>query len=437
MDLKISYTDFGKVNRIEEGNKDYEVTYSVNDSRIKSFYKDNSETSTRYYIGDYEELTDNIGNVTKYHYLCGGAVMVESDGKWELCYNYTDRLGSVVTTVDAAGNVLERYAYDPWGNRLNPDNWKERDSRTELLNNRGFSGHEHLDQFGLINMNGRVYDPMLSTFLSVDPLLQAPDNWLNYNRYLYCYGNPLSYVDPSGYESTPLWNNQDYYEVSPNYSPYDFPGKMNWNTDTYKNTPSWWNNNTNTNYYGPNTGPGFITVLPPTNHGQNTTSYNNGNLVYRKNQQSQAKSVTVIPSISKINTQINNPTSPIIKTYTSGIIPRTWEDELGDWMRNTFSSHSEIKEAQNLEPIAESLVVFTGAGIINDIKILTLNRSLFDKNVTVYDKGLSAVSLVSFGTMGILTTIKKAPIVAGVANGINIITSFISIVKSLYEEHIK
>ena len=52
-------------------------------------------------------------------------------------------------------------------------------------------------------MGGRVYDPMLGSFLSIDPYIQAPDNWLNYNRYLYCYGNPQIYTDPSGYESTP------------------------------------------------------------------------------------------------------------------------------------------------------------------------------------------------------------------------------------------
>ncbi len=41
---------------------------------------------------------------------------------------------------------------------------------------------------------------MLGSFLSIDPYIQAPDTdrWLNYNRYLYCYGNPQIYTDPSG-----------------------------------------------------------------------------------------------------------------------------------------------------------------------------------------------------------------------------------------------
>ena len=46
-------------------------------------------------------------------------------------------------------------------------------------------------------MNGRVYDPVTAQFFSPDPALDG-SNWLNYNRYLYCNGNPYKYTDPSG-----------------------------------------------------------------------------------------------------------------------------------------------------------------------------------------------------------------------------------------------
>ncbi len=96
------------------------------------------------------------------------------------------------------GQVVERYAYDPWGNRRKPNDWSQPDTRTSWIINRGFTMHEHLDMFGIINMNGRVYDPLTSMFLSPDPFVQAPDNWLNFNRYSYCLNNPFSYTDPSG-----------------------------------------------------------------------------------------------------------------------------------------------------------------------------------------------------------------------------------------------
>jgi RHS repeat-associated protein len=71
--------------------------------------------------------------------------------------------------------------------------------RTDFLINKGFTGHEHMTEFGLINMNGRVYDPSLGMFLSPDPLIQEPGNPLNYNPYSYVWNNPLRYTDPSGY----------------------------------------------------------------------------------------------------------------------------------------------------------------------------------------------------------------------------------------------
>ena len=61
-----------------------------------------------------------------------------------------------------------------------------------------FTGHEHLFDFGLINMNGRVYDPFMSTFLSPDNYMQDPTTQQGFNRYAYCMYNPLKYVDPSG-----------------------------------------------------------------------------------------------------------------------------------------------------------------------------------------------------------------------------------------------
>jgi RHS repeat-associated protein len=63
---------------------------------------------------------------------------------------------------------------------------------------RGFTGHEHLPQFGLINMNGRLYDPLVGRMLSPDNNVQMPDFTQNYNRYSYALNNPLRFTDPDG-----------------------------------------------------------------------------------------------------------------------------------------------------------------------------------------------------------------------------------------------
>ena len=55
-----------------------------------------------------------------------------------------------------------------------------------------------MPEFGLVNMNGRLYDPALGRFLSPDNYVQLPDFSQSFNRYSYCLNNPLKYTDPSG-----------------------------------------------------------------------------------------------------------------------------------------------------------------------------------------------------------------------------------------------
>jgi len=69
------------------------------------------------------------------------------------------------------------------------------------LTDRGFTGHEHLQEVGLVHMNGRVYDPLIARFVSADPHIQDPMNTQSLNRYAYVNNNPLAYTDPSGYFS--------------------------------------------------------------------------------------------------------------------------------------------------------------------------------------------------------------------------------------------
>jgi RHS repeat-associated protein len=52
-------------------------------------------------------------------------------------------------------------------------------------------------------MNGRVYDPWLGRFLSPDNYVQQPWNSQSFNRYSYCFNNPLKFIDPSGYSTDP------------------------------------------------------------------------------------------------------------------------------------------------------------------------------------------------------------------------------------------
>lgn len=122
---------------------------------------------------------------------------------------HKDHLGSLVATTDHNGSVTARYAYDPFGKRRMTNgvydatgnlviDWS---AAVNSGTDRGYTGHEHLDDVGIVHMNGRLFDPTLGIFMQADPMVQDPDNLQNYNRYGYCLNNPLTCTDPTGFWS--------------------------------------------------------------------------------------------------------------------------------------------------------------------------------------------------------------------------------------------
>jgi RHS repeat-associated protein len=120
---------------------------------------------------------------------------------------HKDSLGSLVATTDHTGAVTARYSYDPFGKRRYTGGSYDGSGAivvdwTINTNNgtqRGFTGDEQLDDVGLVHMNGRLFDPTTGRFIQPDPFIQNPENLQNFNRYGYCFGNPLNCTDPTGY----------------------------------------------------------------------------------------------------------------------------------------------------------------------------------------------------------------------------------------------
>ncbi|WP_233585383.1 RHS repeat-associated core domain-containing protein [Corallococcus sp. CA054B] len=114
-------------------------------------------------------------------------------------YFLNDRQGSPDTVTDASGAVVERIKYDPFGARRNASNLAQAPNAFHSGARKGYTGHEHDDELGLINMRGRIYDPRLMKFLSVDPVVADPGSVQAYNAYSYVLNNPTRYTDPSGF----------------------------------------------------------------------------------------------------------------------------------------------------------------------------------------------------------------------------------------------
>ena len=112
-------------------------------------------------------------------------------------YLFNDALGSVGTTANSAGTVMSRIYFEPFGKRINADGTAFAGAPGAVK--KGFTGHEHDYEFGLINMRGRVYDPALKRMLTPDPFVSEPVNGQSWNPYSYVLNSPLNLIDPSGY----------------------------------------------------------------------------------------------------------------------------------------------------------------------------------------------------------------------------------------------
>jgi RHS repeat-associated protein len=109
-------------------------------------------------------------------------------------YQHTDMLGSVVSESDAAGNIISRSYYEPFGKRIGGD--KE---------GIGYTGHLQDKDLGLTYMQARYFDPLIGRFYSNDPL--AFRDVHSFNRYAYGNNNPYKYTDPDG-KAAESWLNR-------------------------------------------------------------------------------------------------------------------------------------------------------------------------------------------------------------------------------------
>lgn len=158
----------------------------------------------------YEEEKNNLTSVLKQkHYLNAGGdtigVLTYDGTNLTTQYWHKDQQGSTMVISDASGKAagIERLAYEPFGKRRNANGTSDAaGTLTSANTERGYTEQEMMDEVGLINMNGRIYDPAISRFLSPDPTIQAPNYLQAYNRYSYTMNNPLKLFDPTGFSST-------------------------------------------------------------------------------------------------------------------------------------------------------------------------------------------------------------------------------------------
>ncbi len=166
--LTTSFNDFGKIQLIEDAGKSLRMDFSYGPDKERWYSelsKNGTDVRTTVYAGEYEKITEN-GVTREFYYLDGNTIAIRENGTVRNYLAFTDNLGSILSVMDENGTKVFDASYDAWG--------KQTVTLNSIGLHRGYTEHEMLSEFDIINMNGRLYDPVLGRFFSPDNYVQMP-----------------------------------------------------------------------------------------------------------------------------------------------------------------------------------------------------------------------------------------------------------------------
>jgi RHS repeat-associated protein len=196
----LTYNGFNMPSQITTGTNSAAVTTSLAYDAFHQRVAKTDAGAETIYVGDLYERTDPTASgeptIHKYYVKAGRRIAMivkhEASGAttpFSTTYFHPDRLGSPEAITNLTGAPTHK-SFDAFG-KPNPG------MSEEMLV--GFTGHLHDIDEGLINMKGRLYDPVIGRFITADPLELIGDGE-SLNRYSYVRNDPFNLVDPSGFQ---------------------------------------------------------------------------------------------------------------------------------------------------------------------------------------------------------------------------------------------
>ena len=123
----------------------------------------------------------------KIRYIRGRELIASDAERARTYYHYaSNELGSITHLTDEAGEVLNHYEYDAWGNRV--------ECEERVANRFAFTGEQLDPVTQQYYLRARYYNPVIARFTQEDTYRGD-----GLNLYAYCQNNPVRYVDPSGH----------------------------------------------------------------------------------------------------------------------------------------------------------------------------------------------------------------------------------------------
>ena len=187
----------------EQQTVDY--TYNSNGLIIKKVLgywyaddRDSEEYTTKYYY-DGEKLITEIGPRNRLDFLYDEngilyGLIKDSSRKY---FYIRDFMSNILGLVDDSGNIVVKYKYDAYGNRISITDTSGCDLGN--INPFRYKGYYYDDDVEMYYCKSRFYVPSWHRWLNSDSInYLEPKNITSLNLFTYCNNNPVMYVDENG-----------------------------------------------------------------------------------------------------------------------------------------------------------------------------------------------------------------------------------------------
>jgi len=195
---------------LEEGT---EVNYRYNGDGLLVERTEDGNATRYYYDGANIIAEGTVSGSTVAHkasYIRGNELVSRVDASGSKAYYLHNGHGDVVGLTDAAGNLLNNYTYDIWGNPVDVEETVDNPFR--------YSGEYWDETTNLQYLRARWYDPSVGRFINEDTYEGELNNPLSLNLYTYVHNNPLIHTDPSGHRLKGLDFSFAYYTLRYGYA---------------------------------------------------------------------------------------------------------------------------------------------------------------------------------------------------------------------------
>jgi RHS repeat-associated protein len=207
----IGWTSYNYPAGVTTATESANFDYGPNRQRWRMIYSGPSGNETTFYATPkFEKVYAGGGGEYRSYIYAGNrpvvVVMRNTASQIKVRSLLVDHQGSISSMVtDSTGASLVSESFTAYGNRREASTWTGAPTSGELttmngVTREGYTSQTVLGSMGLNHMNGRIEDSVTGRFLSPDPRGTIIGNTQSFNRYSYVNNNPLSFVDPSGFD---------------------------------------------------------------------------------------------------------------------------------------------------------------------------------------------------------------------------------------------